>query len=126
MLKPTMLVFAGPNGSGKSTIVSVYSQEYPSAMVHYVNADEIQRHLSCDPLTAAQIAESTREKLLEDNCDFAFETVLSTDRNYLLMKKAREKGYRIICIYVLTKDPEINVERVKARMRAGENACGAA
>lgn len=111
---PILMVMAGPNGSGKSTI----TEEYP-VVGEYVNADDIQRYLKCTPLEAAQIAEATREYFLSQKTDFTFETVLSTERNYLLMERAKESGYTVICIFVLTVNPEINVSRVKSRARNG-------
>lgn len=45
--------------------------------------------------------------------------MLSTERNLLLLKRAKEQGYFIKCIYVLTADPMINVMRVKSRFAAG-------
>ncbi len=110
----TLLVFAGPNGSGKSTITKRYTP-----IGTYVNADEIKVHLQCDDLTAAQIAESTREYLLSENMDFTFETVLSTPRNLELMECAKQQGYKIVCIYILTCDPKINVSRVRQRVQKG-------
>ncbi len=92
-----LLVFAGPNGSGKSTITSDMK-----FFENYVNADSIKKGLHCSDLEAAQIAEATREHYLAENLDFAFETVLSTTRNIDLMIRAKEKGYHIACIYVLT------------------------
>ncbi|MGN0474942.1 MAG: hypothetical protein ACI4IJ_07635 [Acutalibacteraceae bacterium] len=44
---------------------------------------------------------------------------MSTDRNLKLLQKAKEKGYFIRCIYVLTKDVEINVMRVESRESSG-------
>lgn len=111
---PILMVMGGPNGSGKSTITA----EYP-VIGEYVNADDIKRHLKCSSLEAAQIATATREYFLSQKTDFTFESVLSTERNYLLMEKAKESGYTIICIYVLTINPEINVSRVKARAKSG-------
>lgn len=51
--------------------------------------------------------------------DFTFETVLSTDRNLKLLKKAKEKGYFIRCIYVLTSDYNINITRISMREKMG-------
>ena len=62
---------------------------------------------------------STITKILECSEDFSFETVLSTDRNLDLLKRAKEKGYFIRCIFVLTANPQINVERVQGRVEAG-------
>ena len=83
---PEIVVFAGPNGSGKSTITELLKPNYD-----YVNADEIKKHLKCSDIEAAKIAEEQRENLLSGNKDFCFETVLSTDRNLKLLKRAKEK-----------------------------------
>lgn len=114
MFKPEIIVFAGPNGSGKSTITDLLKPPYD-----YVNANEIKKHLKCTDLEAAQIAEKHREMLLESENDFSFETVLSTERNLNLIKRAKEKGYFIKCFYILTADPIINVARVKLRTLTG-------
>lgn len=114
MPPPTLLVFAGPNGSGKSTI----TQGFP-LVGHYVNADDIQKELNCDPLEAAKTATATREELLKRNESFTFETVLSTDRNLKLIQAALSNGYYVACIYILTRDPSINVRRVQQRVEAG-------
>jgi hypothetical protein len=113
--KPEIIVFAGPNGSGKSTFTEILR---PPQM-DYINADDIKKHLKCDDLEAAQIAERQRETYLSEKRAFCFETVLSTSRNLDLLKRAREMGYFIRCYYVLTIDPLINVYRVKARVASG-------
>ena len=51
--------------------------------------------------------------------EFCFETVMSTERNLNLLRRAKEKGYFIRCYYILTADPMINVFRVKSRVEAG-------
>ena len=60
-----------------------------------------------------------RENALTDKIDFTFETVLSTDRNLKLLKRAKENGYFIRGIYVLTASSEINIARVKVREASG-------
>ncbi len=112
--KPEIVVFAGPNGSGKSTFTELLKPP-----VDYINADEIKKNLRCTDLEAAQLAEKQREEHVSRMEDFCFETVLSTDRNLKLLKKARQKGYFIRCYYILTTDPMINVLRVKSRVEAG-------
>ena len=109
-----LMVVAGPNGSGKSTITSEIQIKG-----YYINADEIQREKECDPLEAAKIATATREYMVDNNLDFTFESVLSTTRNFKLIEKAKISGYKVICIYVLTNDPEINIARVEARVKKG-------
>jgi len=112
--RPRILVYAGPNGSGKSTI----TKKIPICGI-YVNADDIKRISQCTDLEAAQEAEQIRQMLLKSHKDFTFETVLSTDRNLNLLQKAKEQGYEIQAVFVLTNDPCINVERVKSRAKAG-------
>ena len=111
---PRILVFAGPNGSGKSTV----TQHLP-IVGSYVNADEIKAMTGCTDLEAAQRAEATRELLLAKRKDFTFETVLSTPRNLELLRRAKEAGYQIEAVFVLTSDSSINVERVRSRVADG-------
>ena len=112
--KPEIVVFAGPNGSGKGTFTQLLKPP-----MDYINADEIKKYLKCSDLEAAQIAEKQREEHMEQMREFCFETVLSTERNLKLLKRAKEKGYFIRCYYILTADPMINVWRVKARVESG-------
>lgn len=114
ILKPEVIVFAGPNGSGKSTITRM-----AKTVGRYINADDIKRSTLCTDLEAAQKAEQLRNLAIAEHADFTFETVLSTDRNLLLLKHAKEEGYFIRGIYVLTADPFINVARVSARVALG-------
>ena len=113
--KPEIIVFAGPNGSGKSTVTEMLR---PATML-YINADEIQRVLDCDNLEAAQKAEMRREECVAAHKSFCFETVMSTERNLNLLRRAKEAGFFIRCYYVLTADPFINVARVASRVSAG-------
>lgn len=114
MLKPEIIVFAGPNGSGKSSVTKLSKVILP-----YINADDIKCSTLCTDLEAAKKAEALRNQLIENKRGFTFETVMSTDRNLNLLKKAKEKGFFIRCIYVLTIDPNINIFRVQSRKMAG-------
>lgn len=113
-IKPEVIVFAGPNGSGKSTITRM-----AKIAGKYINADEIKRATLCSDLEAAQKAEKLRNQALEEHSDFTFETVLSTERNLELLRRAKDEGYFVRGIYVLTADPYINVARVSARVALG-------
>ena len=111
---PEVIVFAGPNGSGKTTITRM-----AKTIGIYINADDIKKSSLCSDLEAALKAEELRESMVEQGKDFTFETVLSTDRNLKLLKKAKEKGYFLRCIYVLTSNPEINKTRIDIRESMG-------
>ena len=112
--KLIILVFAGPNGSGKTTVARAL-QTFGT----YINADDMKKEYDLTDLEAAQQAESLRYVLLDKGSNFSFETVFSTERHLLLLQKAKERGYEIQCIYVLTCNEDINVARVKARFAAG-------
>ena len=112
---PEIVVFAGPNGSGKSTI----GEYLRPVFLPYINADEIKRVLGCDDLQAAQLAEQRRENYLRTEQSFCFETVLSTERNLNLLRRAKAAGFFLRCCYVLTVDPQINAVRVMSRVAAG-------
>jgi predicted ABC-type ATPase len=112
--KPEIVVFAGPNGSGKSTLTELLKPK-----MDYINADEIKKYLKCSDIEAAQEAELQRENHLLNKVDFCFETVLSTDRNLNLLKRAKDAGYFIRCYYVFTTNPEINMIRVRFRIESG-------
>ena len=111
---PEVVVFAGPNGSGKTTITRM-----AKVVGEYINADDIKRTTLCSDLEAAIKAEELREKMIATRKNFTFETVLSTDRNLLLLRKAKNEGYFIRGIYVLTSNVNINVARVNARKALG-------
>ncbi len=112
--KPEVIVFAGPNGSGKSTITRM-----AKTVGEYINADDIKRTTYCSDLDAAKKAEELRENAIKNKADFTFETVLSTERNLLLLEKAKREGYFVRGIYVLTNDVNINILRVHARQELG-------
>lgn len=105
---------AGPNGSGKSTITS---EVKPVGM--YINADEIQAYLKCSSLEAAENARELREYCLANGLDFTMETVFSTPEKVELLQRAKSLGYYIICLFVLTRHPDINVRRVADRVKRG-------
>ena len=114
-IKSEITVFAGPNGSGKSTIKSVS----PHVKQLYINADDIKLANHCSDIEAAKQAEQMRNECVDMMRSFSFETVLSTDRNINLLKEAKEKGYFIRGIFVLTNNPELNILRVLTRIENG-------
>ena len=83
------------------------------------NKPEIKKCLQCSDMEAAKLAERQREEHLSAGKEFCFETVLSTDRNLKLLKRAKENGFFIRCYYILTVDPMINVQRVRTRVESG-------
>lgn len=114
LLCPEIRVFAGPNGSGKSTFTT------PEWIVPpYINADEIQVRKHCDMMAAAIEASQLREDAISEGRSFTFETVMSKERNLLLLEKAKRAGYFIKGYYILTQSPAINIARVQVRVHSG-------
>ena len=112
--KPMVLVLAGPNGSGKSTITT-----YFDIIGNYTNADDIVSSTKMDNLEAAKMVDKQRYESIEKKEDFTFETVLSSEYKLDILRKAKEEGYFIKCVFVLTVDPKINTTRIESRVALG-------
>jgi Uncharacterized protein conserved in bacteria len=112
--RPEVQVFAGPNGSGKSTITSTFP-----IVGEYVNADDIQKQEGITPLQAAELALKLKQYYIRSRISFTFETVMSSHYNMDILQEAKSRGFVITVVYVITCDPEINVDRVHRRARNG-------
>lgn len=112
--KPMVLIFAGPNGSGKSTIT-----QYFEKVGQYTNADDIVQSTGMSNIEAAKLVDEMRYQAITERLDFTFETVLSSGYKLELLRYARENGYFLKCVFVLTNKPEINIERVRSRVAFG-------
>lgn len=112
--RPALLVFAGPNGSGKSTI-----KQYFEIIGQYTNADDVVASTGMDNLDAAKLVDSMRYDAISEKKDFTFETVLSSEYKMDILRKAKEEGYFIKCVFVLTADANLNVLRIASRVAKG-------
>lgn len=112
--KPMLLVFAGPNGSGKSTIT-----DYFEKIGKYTNADDIVKSTGMSNMDAAVLVDKLRYESIDKMEDFTFETVLSSEYKINILEKAKQKGYFIKCIFVLTVNPKINITRIESRVAIG-------
>jgi predicted ABC-type ATPase len=70
---------------------------------------------------ASVIADFIRQKLLEANKSFTFETVMSSLDKIQLLQKAQARGYRTYLYYIATKEPAINISRVNFRVKMGQH-----
>ena len=112
--KPMVLVYAGPNGSGKSTFIS-----HLGHTGEYTNADDVVASTGMSNMDAAKFVDEKRYQAIKEGRDFTFETVLSSTYKMDLLRTAKQQGYFIKCFFILTKDPNLNVARVKARVLQG-------
>ena len=119
--KPMLLVLAGPNGSGKSTITTFFEK-----VGKYTNADDIVMSTGMDNMEAAKLVDKMRYDSIDKKEDFTFETVLSSEYKLHILRKAKEQGYFIKCVFVLTIDPQINFSRIESRVALGGHVCDTA
>lgn len=75
--------------------------------------------VSINAYFASVTADFIRQKLLLAKASFTFETVMSAPDKVTLLKKAQEQSYRTYLYYVATEDPEINISRVRHRVKMG-------
>ena len=68
---------------------------------------------------ASVCADFMRRKLCELQLSFTFETVMSSYDKVEFLEQAKQSGYRVYLYYVATKDPLINISRVKNRVLKG-------
>ena len=112
--KPMILVLAGPNGSGKSTITTFFDK-----IGKYTNADDVVATTGMNNMEAAILVDRMRYESIAKKEDFTFETVLSSEYKLNILRTAKEEGYFIKCVFVLTIYPQINIARIESRVAAG-------
>jgi predicted ABC-type ATPase len=71
---------------------------------------------------ASVVVDFLRLKLMERRRSFTFETVMSHPSKVELLARAQEAGYRTYLYFIATDDPDINVSRVRTRVRQGGHA----
>ncbi len=82
---------------------------------HKIYFDEV----SANPYFAAVAADFIRNKLLETKHSFTFETVMSHPDKIEFLRRTQEQDYRTYLYYVATESPEINISRVRHRVKMG-------
>ena len=68
---------------------------------------------------AAVVAEFLRQALVQAGTSFTFETVMSSPDKLDFLRHARDAGYKTYLYFVTTDDPEVNLSRVRDRVRQG-------
>lgn len=75
--------------------------------------------VSVNSYYASVTADFIRQKLILARKSFSFETVMSAPDKVRLLEKSRSFGYRNYLYFVATDNPEINISRVKYRVKIG-------
>ncbi|MDI7775268.1 AAA family ATPase [Asticcacaulis sp. EMRT-3] len=125
--QPELWIIAGPNGSGKSSAYGLLTMDSPKNSVWIINPDILAKRiadseaLELDPanLLAVQRIEAWLYASVEAYQTVGVETVLSSPKYRRLVEMARERGFQINLIYVYLKTVELNIERVRLRIKRG-------
>lgn len=120
---PDLYIIAGCNGAGKTTASYTILPEMLN-VTEFVNADNIAAELSPGnpskaALEAARIMLLKITQLISEEKNFAFETTLATRSYVALIKKTKDKGYKITLVYFWLDSKEIARLRVKERVAKG-------
>jgi len=115
-------VIAGPNGAGKTTLYELVLRPARPGLP-FVNADRIARdRFPGEELPrareAAQLAERTRQALVDARIDFCAETVFSHESKVEFVTTAVAAGYDVV-LHVVLIPLELSAPRVAARVAAG-------
>jgi predicted ABC-type ATPase len=115
-------ILGGTNGSGKSTIYEEAVR--PQIEGEFVNADIIARRISPEAPEAASLRAGKQvvvrlDDLITKRQNFVHETTLSSRQSLSVMRQARAAGYQVGLIFVVLHSVELNVLRVRERVRMG-------
>ena len=122
------MIIAGANGSGKSTAYGQASIDAPTGSIWIINPDLLAQRIADHerlPLNPdANIAAVTRIETwlyasVAAHQTVGVETVLSTPKYRALVDRAHAEGFSVRLIYVFLETAELNVERVRQRVRKG-------
>ena len=120
---PQLVVVAGPNGAGKSTLAPhLLRGEYK--LSEYVNADRIALGLSGfeaqnAAIEAGRVMIDRMRNLARVRASFAFETTMASRSFAPWISELSKSGYSVHIVYVWLRTPELAVQRVEERARAG-------
>jgi predicted ABC-type ATPase len=116
--RPLIVAVAGSNGAGKSTF---YKSHLEPAGLRFINADVIAGELDMEPYTAARVAGSLRQELVNQGESFIFETVFSdpVGDKLVFLKEAVAQGYTVVLCFIGISSAEVSEERVAMRVSQG-------
>jgi predicted ABC-type ATPase len=132
---PAFWIIAGPNGSGKSTLYgsrrdAIYGNTIisdPDRPFWIINPDLLASRIGEAeglPATEANLQaviriEAWLKASIKAHQSIGVETVLSTDKYRRLVRAAKRRGFEFRLVYVMLKEPGLNVDRVDLRVKKG-------
>lgn len=118
---PKLRMLIGGNGAGKTTWCREHPHELPEA---FYNPDAIAQDLgdwndAGNQLEAGRIVNAAIRRHLEQGEDFGFESTYSGLSRPRIVHTAASNGYEVWAVFIGTNGVEINIERVRQRVRSG-------
>ena len=125
--RPRFWIVAGPNGSGKSTAYGRGDVAGLDGSVWIINPDLLtvrlrdaeRLTLKAANLTAVQRIEAWLDASIEVYQTIGVETVLSSPKYRRLVEKAKKHGFEVCFVFVLLRDAELQLDRIRARVAKG-------
>ena len=114
-----LTIVVGANGAGKSTWIRNNRRELPA---NFYDADSIAEGLGSydDPALQRQAREWVDRRIeehLERGESFGFESTYSGMSRPDIVRRSHTLGYDIDAVFIGTRSPEINIDRVALRVR---------
>jgi predicted ABC-type ATPase len=121
--RPVLTIIAGSNGCGKSTLTSSARDKFQQSPI--LDPDAIAKSLqqtletgNSDIQAGKQVLRRA-EELLRLQQSFTVETTLSGSTYLKMARRASLLGFNIMVVFVGTESVEINLGRVRARVKKG-------
>jgi len=121
--RPVFTIIAGSNGCGKSTLTSTARDKFQQTPV--LDPDAIAKSLQAtldsqnSNIEAGKRVLRLAEELIAKGQTFTVETTLSGGTYLKMAARAKDCGFNLMVVFVGTSAVEINLERVRARVKKG-------
>ncbi|MCM1294703.1 MAG: AAA family ATPase [Muribaculaceae bacterium] len=116
-MRKTMYLVAGPNGSGKTTLARELVTDEDTL---FLNADEIAAALNDKVgIQAGKILLNQINETISAGRSFVLESTISGKYHLDAIKRAKQKKYNIILIYVFLDSVKQNLARIQMRVKLG-------
>lgn len=122
---PILYILAGPNGAGKTTFYyTAVEQGFIDPALPFINVDLIIKNELGGFTTKnfARAEELVRIKIgdhLRRQESFMIESNLARSSDYEWLQSVASRGYEIVLYFLYTSNVEINIERVRERVKEG-------
>jgi predicted ABC-type ATPase len=116
--RPTLILLAGPNGAVKTTF---YEAHLKDKGLPFINADRMVTEWGIDAYEAARMAQTLRNRFIEESRSFISETVFSdpVGEKISMLERAASLGFEVTLIFIGLNSVALSRKRVETRVRAG-------